>query len=240
MVTPYEIRNDKRKSNKIISLSDILDSCMKFSVYNILFYSLGVIFLISCSSKQVKAEAEQEAELTFSTYENEFYSFQYPSYWEVAENIRDKAEGFEEYEGNEKMTLQQHEVDLINYDGLSFHVVRSNFHFDLPVKDYADISILSKGLASAGEYQDDIDYNRQKDANQYLGFWRNDSITFANHDAVLLAFEVVTPANDTLIQKQIVVQNGKGDTFYVNSTFQYNDEIADAIGNAILETFKLK
>ena len=213
---------------------------MKILSCKIIVFLFIFIALFSCSSKGAKPGKEKEDELTFSTYENEFYSFQYPSYWEVIENIRDKAEGFEGYEGNEKMTLQQHEVDLINHDGLSFHVVRSNFHFDLPAKDYADISILSKGLASAGEYQDDIDYNRQKDDNQYLGFWRNDSITFANHDAVLLAFKVVTPANDTLIQKQIVVQNGKGDTFYVNSTFQYNDEIAEAIGDAILETFKLK
>ena len=213
---------------------------MKIFDCRILSYLLISFSLFSCSSKDTKTEKEKDDELTFSTYENEFYSFQYPSYWEVVENIRDKAEGFEEYEGNEKMTLQQHEVDLINYDGLSFHVVRSNFHFDLQAKDYADISILSKGLASAGEYQDYIDYNRQKDTNQYLGFWRNDSITFANHDAVLLAFEVVTPANDTLIQKQIVVQNSKGDTFYVNSTFHHNNEVAEAIGDAILETFKLK
>lgn len=213
---------------------------MKILSYNILGFLFIFIALCSCSSRESKTEKENEDELTFSTYENEFYSFQYPSYWEVIENIRDKAEGFEEYEGNEKMTFQQHEVDLINYDGLSFHVVRSNFHFDLPPKDYADISILSKGLTSTGEYQDDIDYNRQKDPNQYLCFWRNDSITFANHDAVLLVFEVVTPANDTLLQKQIVIQNGKGDTFYVNSTFQHNDEIAEAIGDAILETFKLK
>lgn len=210
---------------------------MKLWHYLLIFISL---LIFSCSSKETKTEKEQDDELTFSTYENEFYSFQYPSYWEVVENIRNKAEGLEEYEGNEKMTLQQHEVDLINYDGLSFHVVLSNFHFDLPVKDYAEISILSKGLASAGEYQDAIDYNRQKDSNEYLGFGRNDSIAFANHEAVLLAFEVVTPANDTLIQKQIVVQNGKGDTFYVNSTFQHNDEVAEAIGDAILETFKLK
>ena len=81
------------------------------------------------------------------------------------------------------MTLQKHEVDLLNEDGVSFQIVRSNFHFDLPVDEYANVSILSKGLADAGQYQEAIDYNRQKDPNEYLGYWRNDSIGFSGRRA---------------------------------------------------------
>lgn len=146
----------------------------------------------------------------------------------------------EEYEGTEKMTLQKHEVDLINNDGVSFHIVRSNFHFDLPVDDYANVSILSKGLADGGEYQEALDYNLGKDSNEYLGYWRDDSVYIDNRRAVLLAFRVVTQQNDTLIQKQIVVQNDKGDTFYVNSTFFEGDDFAQQLGDMIFESFKLK
>lgn len=208
--------------------------------FKILFYLFILAGLLSCSVKNSRSESEPEEESTFSLYENEYYSFIYPEGWKVVEHIRDKAEGYEKYEGDEKMTLRQHEVELINDEGILFSVVLSNVHSGLPVKDYADSSILFKGLAPAGECQEIIDSLRQNDHNEYLGYWRKDSVIFSDHEAVLLKFGVVTPANDTLIQKQIVVQNDKGDTFYVNSTFHSRDKIAEARGDIVLETFRLK
>ena len=201
---------------------------------------VAFVCLVACSNKQANSSSSQDDTIEFSSYENEFYSLEYPSHCNVEEDIRDKTDGFEQYEGNDKMTLQKHEVDLLNEDGVSFHIVRSNFHFDLPVDEYANVSILSKGLADAGQYQEAIDYNRQKDPNEYLGYWRNDSIGFSGRRAVLLAFEVVTENNDTLIQKQIVVQNNHGDTFYINSTFHKGDELAEAIGDEIFDSFVIK
>lgn len=176
----------------------------------------------------------------YSDYSNDLYSFVYPSHWSVEENIQDKIEGYEKYKGNDKMTYAQHVVDLITPDGVSFHVVKSNFHFDLPVSDYADLSVFTKGLVDAGEYQDEINGIVQNATNKYLDYWRYDSITFSGRPAELLVFELISPQNDTLIQKQIVVQNTKGDTFYINSTFHKGDEFAEAIGDEIFTTFYLK
>lgn len=204
------------------------------------FVILVSLLFVACSSKKVDKDKDYEDPLEFSTYDNEYYTVEYPSHWEVSENISDKAQGLEQYEGNDKMTLQQHEVDLLSYDGVNIHIVKSNFHFDLPVEDYADMSVLSKGFADAGEYQDDIDQILQSNPNKYLDFWRNDSISFAGRRAVLQAFEFINENNDTLVQKQIVVQNGKGDTFFVNSTFFSGDEAAEELGDIILDSFKLK
>lgn len=202
---------------------------------------LGLFLAVSCGSKPHYPEGGTNADrMGMSVYENEFYSVRYPAHWAVKADIRDKYEGYEKFAGSYKITLRKHEVDLVNTDGVSFHIVKSNFRIDMSVEKYADLSILTKGFPDAGKYQAIIDRNLQKDSVEYLSFWRNDSISFDGRRAVLLAFEALSAQKDTMIQKQVVVQNNHGDTFYVNSTFYKGDTFAETIGDDILNTFRLK
>lgn len=224
---------------------------MKYIVYVTLIF-----LMLSCNGRRVSEQDVMEAddleytdeEVEFVPYENEFYSLEYPEDWTCEEDIRDKMEGYEAYTGNEKMTLQHHEVCIIGPTGLGCSIVRSNFHFDSSVEEYANMSIWSKGLENYDHYQRYQEYQQNLVETQiaetkmkYIDYWRKDSVEFAGQKAVMLAFEI--ERQDTfqkIIQIQYIVQNTKGDTFYVNSSFYDGDKESEYIGYLILHSFTLK
>ena len=84
-------------------------------------------------------------------YENEYYSLTVPNDWKITESIYDRRPGLEKFTPNEVMTLSQHEV-CFEGDNVLVKIVKSNYKFDKPIEFYAGLSVLSKGLMDAGEY----------------------------------------------------------------------------------------
>lgn len=207
-----------------------------------------LILLVSCSSKPKAGGNGNESEIEkFSStphhldcYENEYYSIFYPSDWTASEEIRDKHEGFEKYEGDEKVTYKQHCVHLLNDHGLIFNIVMSNLHFDLPVEDYADLSVSLKGIIDAGEIQDTVKMWMEEEPFRYLSLVCKDTVTLSDQKAIRLIFALEDDSNNYYLHHQFVIKNHKNDVFYVNFTCEYADTLAAKLGDMISSTFTLK
>lgn len=173
-------------------------------------------------------------------YENEYYSIERPSDWAVCEDIRDKAEGYENYEGNDKMTFRKHHVDFFNSHGLIFNIVMSSLHLDMPIDDYADLSVATKGLGDGSESQDILERWPEDEQFHYLKLLYRDSVTLSRRKAIRLVFAMADSSRNLYMHNQFVVKNDKNDVFYINYTWQDGDEHAKRLGNLIASTFILK
>lgn len=173
-------------------------------------------------------------------YDNEYYSLEYPSDWKVSEDIREKAEGYENCKGNDKVTFGQHHVDFLNKHGLTFNVVMSSLHMDLTVEDYADMSVAAKGLRDEAELQDIMDKWPETEKFHYLKLISRDTVSLSNRKAIRLVFALADNFHNLYLHNQFVIKNDKNDAFYINYTWKDGDEHAEKLGNLISCTFTLK
>ena len=206
--------------------------------------SIAILLLLSCNNSSNKSLITVNRTANDSVhvvhYENEYYSIEHPSDWAVSEDISDKAEGYKNYKGNDKITLNKHLVNFFNDYGLIFNIVMSNLHFDIPVEDYADLSIVSKGLGDGGEFQDSINTWLENEPLHYIKLLSRDSVKLSNQKAIRLIFAAADDQNNLFLHNQFVIKNNKNDVFYINYTWQDGDEYAKKLGNLISSTFTLK
>jgi hypothetical protein len=202
---------------------------------------------VACSSRS-NSETEISADTTelqgtiveiegSKKYENEYYSLTVPNDWEITESIYDRRPGLEKFTPNEMMTLSQHEV-CFEGDNVLVKIVKSNYKFDKPIEFYAGLSVLSKGLMDAGEYNGVIEQITEKQPYRYTHYEQLDSMQISGREAIALLFLIVQDNEEELAQLQYVVKNDNRDVFYVNATF--GSEKGYDLGDIILKSFKLK
>jgi hypothetical protein len=123
-------------------------------------------------------------------------------------------------------------------DNVLVKIVKSNYKFDKPIEFYAGLSVLSKGLMDAGEYNGVIEQITEKQPYRYTHYEQLDSMQISGREAIALLFLIVQDNGEELAQLQYVVKNDNRDVFYVNATF--GSEKGYDLGDIILKSFKLK
>ena len=178
----------------------------------------------SCSSANSKKE-EKRKENTQLVYENEFFSIVYPSDWEYQEEIND------EYENNPSMSK-----------GIRVTLFPKNQKTKWPVVMVQKSAMA--GLYSTPEEARDASVTLKQFDKQYIGTvdkYMQDSLQFGPNPAAMAGFIYVTEEGDTIINRQLIVVTNDKETYYLNDSFDWNDDgTLEKQGAKILATFRIK
>lgn len=182
---------------------------------------------VACSSyatKVAKNADSQEGTSAEKTYENEFFSVDYPAEWVCEEEINNMC-------------------DTVPAMAKGINVVLYNPDPQMPWPVIRIQKSAMVDLFSTPEEGRDISVQLKQLDGAYLGTLEDcmaDSLKVGSSPAAMAGFVSVTEQGDTVIQKQLVVMVGK-EVYYLNNIFDYNDEgILEVMGDAILETVKFK
>lgn len=182
--------------------------------------------LSSCHSKS--GMKKSSAEENWHTFENEYISIKYPDdYFEVG----DFEVGVDNFQHYATDSTAENSIDILPCDSTKddpwLHVVLSRCAFQLPLRDFMNTSIGSKGMMGEDvELASDVD-----------------STTFAGYPALSVTFAYPQENGDTLLQWQTIVQLPDYKLYYINVgcySKYVNDSERLVPVFKMLETFKFK
>jgi hypothetical protein len=187
---------------------------------------LVVLLSICCScTKKKEKDADVQGSLPVEkTYENEFFSIEFPYKWDYEEEVNNMCDTISAMSKGINVTIY-HQNPQVPWPLIRVQKSAMFECFSKP-EEWRDLSIQLK------QFDD-----------RYIGTvdsYMLDSLQFGPSPAAMAGFIVVTEQGDTVIQKQLVVMVEK-EVYYLNNTFDWKDDgTFERIGDAILETVRFK
>jgi hypothetical protein len=178
----------------------------------------------SCTTNKGKDADAQGSLPEEKTYENEFFSIEFPYNWDYEEEVNDAYDTIPAMSKGVRVTLYS------TNPYAAWHTVM------------VQKSAMSQCFDTPEEWRDASIALKQAD-EQYIGVIDElvqDSLKFGKYPAAMAGFGVVTETGDTIIQKQMVVMVDK-ELYYLNNSFDCNDDgTLEQIGDSILATVRFK
>lgn len=209
------------------SISNLIKQ--SFGIRLLFIFLMVVCVLFSCNSKREMKKSSSEN--SWHTFENEYFSIKYPSDYIVEGNFEVGADNLQSYTTDTTTTTATNEIDIWPCNPAKdkpwLHIVLSRMKIHLPLRDFMQTSIASKGMGDEEVYQSsDID-----------------STSFAGLPALSVTFSYPQGFGDTLVQRQTIIQLPDYKLYYINincySEIVHNSQKLAPVFK-MLETLKFK
>ena len=190
---------------------------------------LACAIVPSCHSK--KANKKTASEISWRTFENEYFSIQYPSNYVVEGEFPVGADNLEMVRSDSTLATVTNEIDIIpiypSNETPWLHIVLSRFKIQLPIRDFM---------------QNSIAFNQMGKVKVLVGS-PVDSSSFAGMPSLAVTLVHPLENGDTLVQRQIIVQLPDYELYYINlnchkEIIADSDKLAPAF--EMLQTMKFK
>ena len=208
----------------------------------LLYISLSIILLalIACSNnkKSETTPKEDEGIVLDQIAQNDYFRIQYPSFYEVYDQIdypifsTDELAAWCKAHPDSVPTNDMNEFylgpkfdnpDMMNPE---IYIVLSRTKMQLPIRSFAEFSISTKSMV-----EQDM---------KFVGYTDIDSLTFAGYPALSYGLFYEAESGDTIVQQQIIVQREDYSLFYINNKFNKKNSAAWELGAQMLETFEFE
>lgn len=202
---------------------------MKHISKSIILFSLSICMIFSCQTMQKKTVKEDKEE--WNVYQNEYLSMEYPSSYTIEGNFDIGVDKWEKC-----ITDSNYQMNQINvfprcgsndsYMKPELRIIMSRQAIQLPLREFANFSVFTK------QYED----------HEVILASDIDSLSFAGLPALAMTFAYPQETGDTLLQRQIIVQQPDYKLFYINIICNEKSNYAEKLAPIyqILETFKFK
>ncbi len=187
-------------------------------------FPIVAMMCVACSSTTKKVEQVEKTSNEMLTYENDFFTLDYPSTMVYEEDIEDNSGATPSVAKGIRVSLYDLSLDV----PFVVSVQKSAFvdMFDTP-EEGRDFSVALK------------QFDENEDVLETVDSLMRDSLTFGKYPAAMAGF-LCTENGDTLLHKQLIVM-ANGELYYLNSTFDVHDDgTLQNIGDKILRSVKFK
>ncbi len=190
---------------------------------------LTSVVFFSCQFKKESVNTSEEE--SWRTFENEYFSIKYPNDYVIEGEFSVGADNLQTASSNSTFASAINEIDIVpcnpTKDKPWLHIVLSRYKIQLPLRDFMQNSMASKGSGNEEVYTySDVD-----------------SISFAGLPALAVTFGYPQANGDTIVQRQMIVQLPDYKLYYISlncSSEIVHDSAKLALAFRMLETMKFK
>ena len=185
--------------------------------------------LFSCQAK--KSNKINQPQNSWQTFENEYFSIKYPSDYQVEGDFPVGADNLQADATDTTLATVTNEIDIVpcnpTKDKPWLHIVLSRYKIQIPLRDFMQTSLAFKGMGDEEVY----------------AYSDVDSTSFAGLPALAVTFGYPQANNDTIVQRQTIVQLPDYKLYYINincssEIVNNSDKLVPAF--KMLETMKFK